>query len=365
MFNMQLAEIEHDEQLRNLMRTIDMPGHIRVAFTREPCFFDAAGIEGDTVQTMVGMKDDKIVGLGCRAVRSMWINGEMTDFGYLSSLRSLPEVRKGTALARAYSFLKTLHDKHWVPGYITTIVEQNKYARTVLTSGKGSLPRYKDWGRITTNVIAVNKRRRKRKSAEYTIKKGNEVPLNDLVSFFANEGRKKQFFPVLRKGDMDSPAMNGLDYSDFHIALENDTIVGACALWNQQTFKQTAITGYSTPFTLVKPVINAYLSISGFSKLPSKGDSINMSYISFICIKDNSTDILRELLESIYRDAQNKKCNFLTIGFHEQDPIKAVVNSYTSVPYYSRLYVVSWPDDKKQNININKDLIPYIEIAAL
>ncbi len=360
----QTADKHHDAQLRALARTMSMPGHIRVAFAREPDFFAGANIEGRTSRTIAGIKNTRVVGMGCRAVRPMWINGKKRDFGYLSGLRALPEIRGGTALARGYAYLKKLHDEQPVAGYVTTIIEENTHARSTLTSGKAGIPRYEDWGRIITYAININRHRRRRKP-NYEIKPGSDIDPADIVTFLNSEGKKRQFFPVWSTDDFGTSLLREFTPADFYVALSGSTIVGVCARWDQRAFKQTVITGYSPLLYTVRPLINMALYIGGYSLLPSPGETLNMVYTAFICVTDNSQAVFKDLIERLYADAREKKYHYITIGFHERDPLKQAIKSFFAVPYYSRLYVVSWPEGDQICQELNRERIPYLEIATL
>ena len=105
-----------------------MPGAISVAFHREPSFFRAVGIEGDSQQVIVGRDGTdttRIRGVATRSIRTMWLNGEPQRIGYLSGLRVDPTVRQSIWLARGYQKLRELHEADPVPIYVSTIIEDN------------------------------------------------------------------------------------------------------------------------------------------------------------------------------------------------------------------------------------------------
>src|SRR5437868_3001595 len=81
------AQASDDAELRALLRETPMSGAIEVAFLREPNFFHASDIQGTLVQVFVGRLDNKIIGVGTRAIRPSFINGARVDAGYLADLR--------------------------------------------------------------------------------------------------------------------------------------------------------------------------------------------------------------------------------------------------------------------------------------
>ena len=82
-----VAQPEDDAQLRDVLAATPMDGHVRVSFRREPNFFAASVVEGPFRQTLVARDGDLIAGIGCRSIRSRYVNGVPMPIGYLSGLR--------------------------------------------------------------------------------------------------------------------------------------------------------------------------------------------------------------------------------------------------------------------------------------
>ena len=84
-FVIEAARPEDDAELRALLRGMPMGQAIEVTFEREPSFFRAAAIQGTQVQVFVGRLNGRIIGLGTRAIRPTYINGELAEAGYLAA----------------------------------------------------------------------------------------------------------------------------------------------------------------------------------------------------------------------------------------------------------------------------------------
>jgi hypothetical protein len=146
-----LAEAADDASLRALFRDTPMGGTIEVAFLREPSFFEAAAIQGTSVQVFVARAADGIAGVATRAVRPSFVNGERVDAGYLSDLRIRPQHRGHTLLGRGYRYLRRLHEADGrVRLYSTVIVGGNRAALDTIGANRADLPRYIDLGRVLT-----------------------------------------------------------------------------------------------------------------------------------------------------------------------------------------------------------------------
>src|SRR5579859_1753241 len=174
-FEFSLAGEAEDEELRDLLRCIAMPGNITLSFQREPSFLlaEQAGSIASQVMVCKDRTKDQIVGMGSRSIRSVYIDGKPTRVGYLSMLRGIPEARGNIALARGYRYLQTLHADGAVPYYFTTILDDNTDAKALLTSGRAGLPVYKPVARLITYLIPLRRNR-------IRIRKGTSNPVSRI-----------------------------------------------------------------------------------------------------------------------------------------------------------------------------------------
>ena len=157
--------------------------------------------------------------------------------------------------------------------------------------------------------------------------------------------------------------LRGLQTEDIVLAYQEHKLVGIIAVWNQKSFRQSTVMGYSTKMNLMKPLINIYAYCSGYPSLPSKGSQLDYVNLSMICVKNNSVDIFESLLGYIHRAYRNRH-DFYMIGMHETDPLSQSILKLKYIPYNSRLYVACW-EDGKNTLNSLDDRIPYLEIGAL
>lgn len=359
------AEHGDEPRLRELLGGSAMPGWVRLAFGREPDFFHAVGVQGKTNQVMIAEAGGRVVGMGCRSVKPLWVNGERMDFGYLGGLRLHPGARGGTWLARGYAALRRLHEADPAPAYLTTIVEENSHARRLLASGRAGLPHYLDRGRYITHAICLQGGGAPRPGAGVEIRRGDEIGLEPILGFLREFGRRRQFFPVLEAGDFGGAYLRGLGVGDFCVALKAGKILGVAAAWDQRAFKQVIVRGYAPPIRFARPVLSALLRFAGFRGLPAAGRSLNSVYVAFACVRDDDPGVMRALLGRIraeHRDGDNR---FLLYGLHERDPLAAAVRDFRAFRYVSRLYLVCWDDGLNFVNGLDPARIPHLEPASL
>lgn len=361
-----LADKTHGPQLCRLMKEIPLPGNIQVAFGRDPDYFYALNIEGKVSQAIVAMEDDKVIGMGCRSIKPMYINGQKADFGYLSGLRGSETYRGTTGLARGFKFLRMLHQDRRADAYITTIIDDNKYAKKLLESGRAGLPRYMDLGKYHTFAINMNRWRRRRSPREgVSVIRGPAFELKEIVSFLNRFGKRRQFFPVYTEEDFCCEYTRDFSPSDFYVAVRSGEVIGVIAKWDQNSFKQNIIAGYAGYLKIFRCPVNLALHAVGFKALPKPGEPLRMFFVSFVCIKDDAPEVLEELLEAIYQDNKTRGYHYCLVGFHERDSLQQAISRYFSVRYTSRLYLVAWEDGMDVCNRIDRDRIPYLEIGTI
>ena len=357
-----LAEESDEELLRNCLRSNEMPGTISVAFESEPNFFDAINIQGTKTQVVVGKtENNKVIGFGTRAIRPVYVNGEVIDVGYLSGLRVNPEFRNNSFLARGYKFFRELDSDGKVPFYLTTIIEDNVVARRILESGRASLPNYIPIDRLSTFIIKTGKRESRK---VHEVVKGNEVRLEEIVGFMNEHGRDKQFFPYYDESDFGTGRLRGLNQCDFYVAIEGDEILGVVAKWDQESFKQTRVTGYDWRMQVARPLINLSSRFSNIPKLPKEGELLHYFYASFPVIRENDPTILSSLLNEVASDPQNRGYDYFTLGLTENDNLREAIKPFHPRVYPSRVYLVSF-DKSKEDLKYLNGRTPYLEVGTL
>jgi hypothetical protein len=361
-----LAGKSDDNQLRKLMRDTIVPGHIRMAYTREPDFFKAHRDIDDNTQIIVADDDGQIAGVGCRSIRKLLVNGKPSSVGYLSSLRLRPSAQNSTALARGYAYLKTLHADKQVPAYLTTIIQGNNKARAVLTNGRANLPAYLPMGNYLTHVCPVKRSAvlHRAGQAELSIQAATEVSPHELTAFLLEEGAKRQFFPVHNCNGSTSGILRSIGLENMLVARRRGRIEGTVAVWDQTKCKQHVIAGYSRSFRLLRPFLNLGLRIGNFCTLPASGKELRCSVAAVICIRDDNAAVFKVLLQHALDLAAEHGMHQLAVGMHERDPLVPVLKDFFHVVYRSWLYLVCWEDNADCGLR-NNSLVPYLEPGTL
>ena len=361
-----LAGPEHEPQLRALLREHAMPGWVELTLEREPDFFAAAAAAGGVSQTIVALDGDTVVGMGCRSVREVYLNGRAASLGYLSGLRLQPAFRRGTALARGYRFLRQLHEDGRTAAYVSTIIEDNRVVMAMLAGGRAGLPRYRDLGRYVTFAVALGAwRPGRRPRPDVIVSHATPSDLDAVVAFLNEHGRRRQFFPVVHCHDFNARAWQGLDPRNVLIARgDGGRIEGTAACWDQSACKQTRVIGYRPLLAAVRPLLNTVLHLAGFPGLPAKRALLPALYLSLICIRGDDPATLAALLNGVHAEHGGAR-GWLMVGLHERDPLCGAIRRWTSLRYTSRLYAVHWEDGRSVIDALTPDRVPYLDLATL
>ncbi len=184
-----LAEPSDDAAIRALLRGQAMAGggRVRLSVETEPSFMQATALLGEHVEVLVATRpgDSRVIGLGVRAVRRVWLDGHLQRIGHLSFLRVHPDFRRRRDFLRGgYDLLRMLHERDPVVCHLTAILKDNVAARRVLEAGHRGLPRYAP----LTDVVTFTLRSKARGSGRV------DAP-SDLPEFLRRTLSRQPFAP--------------------------------------------------------------------------------------------------------------------------------------------------------------------------
>lgn len=361
------AQPADDAALRRLVRESAMPGWIRLAYGRDPCFETAAATGSETNQTIVVAHQDRILTFGCRAERAVLVNGRPGAVGYLSNLRSTREGRARMALARGFRFLRELHQAGTVPAYLTTVIDANHEAKRVLCAGRAGLPVYHDFGRYLAHALVITRRPPPNTtiSAGCRIRTGDTVGAPAISGFLRTAGARRQFFPLIAPDQLGRPPFAGLAAADFLVALDGDRIRGVIAKWDQSACKQVWVQDYAAPLRWLRPACSLLAKGAGYPPLPRSGAQLRILHAAFACIDGDDPALLRALLARLADDHRRAGYHCLAIGLHESDPLSRALDHWPAFTYASRLYLAAWADGEAWLDRLDRDRPPFLELATL
>lgn len=364
-----VATESDDAELRRLLRDNPVPGSFSLALLREPCFFHGAATEGDVFQTMVAFEEgsDRLCGLGSRAVRDAWVDGDQVRLGYFGQLRIDREARgRSNILTGGFEALREMREDGETPYLVTTIIEGNEAARRALTSGRPGMPVYAPGEVLCTLALPLRRRVRETTCAGVEVQGARPDQVGAIADCLQRNYRRYQFAPVWRAEDLNDPGRcRGLAPGDFLVALRGGRMVGCLATWDQSVFKQTVVHGYSGALKVFRPLVNLAAPFVGLPRLPAVGNALPHAYFSHVAVDDEDPAVLAALLSRAFNRALGKGWSYVTLAFAERNPLLTVVKKgFRHLEYRSRIYLVHW-DDGSAAVSRIGDGVPHLELAVL
>jgi hypothetical protein len=324
-----IAVPEDDAEIRRLLRENPMRGAISISLEREPNYFKGCSLGASRDITIVARKSGKLVCVGSCSIRRRFINGYAMPVGYLGGLRLDSSVEgRFDILRQGYRFFEQIAMEEDAQLYFTSIAADNMRARQFLERNLPGMPQYQFLAEFVTLVIPI---RKKRGADETGIAEDiDEVPFN------VNNARY-QLAAEWQEGELSRLRSAGMGPA---IGVTDSAGTVACGLlWNQQSFKQTVVRGYSPLMKIARPAVNALARLGG-PRLPVPGGKLNLACLSPICATDST---IVKLLKRALEVAGQNGIELLAIGFGRRDPaLMKVAKSFHGRRYYSRVYAVRW-----------------------
>jgi hypothetical protein len=350
----EFAESRDDAGIRRLVESQAMPGRVRIAFCREPAFSPGCAVTGDDPRILVArtVPGDDVVGVACRSVRHVFLNGRTQRIGYLGQLRVHDGWRGRWLVSRGFRRLRELHDADPLPAYLVSIVEGNREAGGILVERRRrAFPVFGEAARYVTHAVTVG---RVSTAARRTLEidPASADQRDELSAFLMREGRRRQLSTVWTADALARLEPYGLALHDIRVARRHGRIVGAIALWDQSAYKQSVIRGYSGWLKPVSPF------------LPRPGTKLRSAYAALIAIAGDDTEVFDALVREIHDLATRRGFEYLLIGLDARDPLTGVVRRYRHVAYPSRLYLASWSEGEPDYEQLDARPV-YVDIATL
>jgi hypothetical protein len=213
------------------------------------------------------------------------------------------------------------------------------------------MPRYELLTGFTTLLIPTRRMawprrpQRPRRAPGLVLRESDPEHLAALVAFLDEHGRRHPFAPVWTAEDIRNLFLAGLWIDDFVLALRDDQIVGAAALWDQRRLKQAVVRGYAPSLADWRPLINAASRLLGTPRLPAVGESLSIAFVSHLTLKHDSGAMLADLIQRLRTTAAARDIEWLAAGFADHDArLQSVRDRFRCRAYASRLYLVDWED---------------------
>ena len=359
----QAASAADDADLRRLLRDNPMQqGGLTLSFRREPSYFAACSVLGQSAEVFVGRdtQTGALAGVGARYHLPAFINGQAQSIVYLADLRVQTAYRNSIHLRRAYQFLRQRHAADPAPVYTTMILQDNRAALATIAAQRAGLPPYHAQGTVHTPLILLG-RQKPALVAPCTIRRATAADWANIVAFLNRENARYQFAPVYHENDLANGRLRGMQPENIFISEAGGAIVGTLALWQQSAFRQIHIDAYRGAWRLIRPVYNALARLTPLAPLPRAGEALKYAYLSLMAVQNDNLAVFRALLRQAYRASHGTGLHYLIGAFHERHPLRPAFADYAGIPSGGQLFTVQF-DGEPYPLD---GRVPYIDAAAI
>lgn len=335
---------EFEQGIKELFR-IPVSGNISLALEREPNYYTGACVQSEKPEVYVCYDDVKkklwaVMNIG---VRRLWYNGEVVEVRYMSDLRIHPDKQNGPLFLLLIKHYQSITAKEVLPAQTVVFADNHKMISLINKASQkaiSTIPVYHYMGRLETYML--NFKSQKRKSNHIMVRKAKASDIETMQAFFDLESAKLNYYPYYNFAELEGPYYNGIRLEDYFLAFKSDKLVGICGVWDQKSFKQTRILGYSQKYKLFKPIYNLASRILGGQKLPDSGTVLKYLNLHCILVQDHDTAIFSDLLLNIKLEFKSQNYDYLLCGLSENDPLAKVfkVNKPTR-KIYGNYYCVN------------------------
>jgi hypothetical protein len=360
------ARQEDASEILEILEDEPFNGRISLMYTRRPNPLASYRLEGDEAIIAVchDTQNGKIAGFGVCSLRQVYLNGEIEKTGYLTGLRVRREYRKTFRfIPQGYEFILAQCQSKGVKLLYTTILEENTVVQRMLEKKRSFMPQYMPLcGYEVFTCVGGRGSRRDKRRRKLSFRQARLQDVPAIVHFSNEYGKASQFYPAVNSA-MLTGALPGLTPESFYLLNDEDGNLLACgALWDQRSYKQYLVNGYSAGFKLFSG-ISRVLGVIGLPVpvLPQAGEAVKLKMVSFVAVLEQNPEIFAVFFSQIRKAAGRR--SLISMGLTENSAWKQVLTALPHLSYKSKVYTVAVGEDQPSFNPENKPI--YLECGLL
>jgi hypothetical protein len=153
----------------------------------------------------------------------------------------------------------------------------------------------------------------------------------------------------------------GLSIEDYYVVERGGRLDGVCAAWDTSALKQNRVVSYGFWLNMVRLASKATARLGGLPSLPLRGDVFRDAFLTDWAVRERSPEVMRALIEHIYREYRGRRYHTLIFGSCAQDPVLRAARGFVGSSLVSNVALLSfekdWPDVRAR--------LPFIDLALL
>ena len=336
--NVFLAKKEDGEQISKILESVVGNSLFTMAYTRRPDAYESYMKESGKARVYVQKEGDKIAQTCAVLIRDMYVKGKPTKTGYICGLKKNPEYN-GTS-ANGLKFFRCFKEED-ADLFYCCVVKDNKFQR-MIEKDRNILYSRKITD-LKTFMFNPNQKIKVPKHL-YTFRQANEGDMQTLLAFLNEEGKKKDFFPVINSLEQ----FYNLKIEDFYLLMDGKDLLATACLWNVSSYKQYTVLKYGALMKLLR-VANPILQALKYVRLPKENESLDFPFLSFFISKNDDLVNYKIFLNEINK-VVSKDYGYLCLALPENHFAIDVFKEIKNLNIESTLYEVNF----SKNVNEDK-----------
>lgn len=367
-FTLRLAKPEDNERLIDLARRCPMKGQLEMYMDRHPDFFATNRVQGEEASIYVAESEDgRIVGCAAFTERLERRGDKPIKVLHFGDLRSDPALRRGKIAASMVGVYKQLLANGGYDHGVVEILEGNGAARSLnkimtdhfIVSEEGHMDFYQ--------LVPF---RSYRISKKWHYRPAEKSDLPQLVQLFATNYGNAPGAPHFTLDWLEKELTLDPSFQLDHIwvaADENNKAVAMMGLWDQSSFRRTVATKFTRGIKGVVRILAAVGLLWKLPPLPREGQALRFAYGRWPLAEKDQVEalasLIRFVLNHVHRD---RKHQFLSIGFHENDPLSQALEGITKVQEKIEIFT-HWAKDSEEykDVKSKPEGIRFVDLSLI
>lgn len=338
------AEADDNDALVALAAACPMAGDITMCVERAPDFFALSQLEGSACRVGVAEEDGRVIGCALASERRAFVDGHAIPTAYAGDLKVHPTNRGGPAADALVEFMRGACRELGgddVPILATVLAGNATVERR--TAGVRGMPHLTQVATLDVHAVPFLWDRSTTVSG-VRVADARDADLAEMGELCARIGPTRQFAPQL---DADALAgwlrrAPGLDISDYLVARRADgRMAGFVGFWQQASFKQLRVLGYSPRLAIARGVVNAVAPLVGGATLPAAGHLLSSVAALHLHVRADEPEVLRAILLHAYRKLRGTGATCFTIALDRRDPLRRALAGLLPQPTVVGVFVTT------------------------
>jgi len=350
-----------NEALLALTRATPMGGRIALRIDREPDFFALLRARGAAV-VYVATHGQEVIACLSAAIHTAYVRGTLEKIAHVGDLKVHARFRGKRVTQRLIAVLKLRLQAECVDLCFSLVADGNTPVLKML-EGRHGAPAEVQLGRFFVDELIPSPFRRK--SRRYVIEPACERDRPVIAALLNGLSQKRNFAPPIGLKEVQEciDSSGSATFRRVLVARRNGQVVATLTVQDTRNLRQNVLVGLPTSLRILTAILRLLtFPIPGFS-VPKLGDQLSMLYVRMMACAEDCEDALRPLVAEARALAYQRRFTFLSVGLHERDPLRFVVEGIPRFTFTSRSMATGaiTPDRVESLVH----LIPYEDYALV